>query len=70
MSMYGLSQGLSVFICLFHSKHSGDANRLALLESILCMSVCIIDAENHVERIALKDVCLYVWRKAAVGPKF
>lgn len=56
--MYGPSQALSVLICLFHGKHSGDANWLALLESILCMSVCIIDAEKHVERIGLKDVCL------------
>lgn len=63
MRMYGLSQGLSVLICVFHGKHSGDANWPSLLESILCMSVCIIDAENHVERIGLKDVC----RKTSVA---
>lgn len=58
MRMYGLSQGMSVLICVFYGEHSGDSNWLALLESILCTSVCIIDAENHIERIGLKDVCL------------
>lgn len=41
---------LSLLICLFHGESSGDSIRLALLQTVLCTSVWIIDAENRVEK--------------------
>lgn len=59
VGIYGLSQGLSLLICFFHGEHLGDAKWLALLESILRTSVCIIDSENHVEKKDRRDICVY-----------
>lgn len=67
--IYGPSQGLSLLICFSHGEHLGDAKWLALLESILRTSVCIIDSENHVERKSRRP-SVSISRETNVAPVF